>query len=192
MGRQAILAAGNRGRAMGVLLVCGLLAGCGGGGSGSGLGTLFGTGPAPAPQTEEELAAAAAAESRSAAAAASAGTAQRKSTLWDLFSNADDPNTTVEVNKYLWVAALDVLNFLPIESVDPFTGVIVTGYGTPPGGGRAYRATIYIQDPALDARSLKIALQTRGGGAVDPETVRAVEDAILARARELRIADAKL
>ena len=37
---------------------------------------------------------------------------------------------------------------------------------TPPGGGRAYRATIYIQDPALDARSLKLAMQTRGGGAV--------------------------
>jgi hypothetical protein len=192
MVRQAGIRAGNRGQALGALLVCAFLAGCGGGGSGSGFGTLFGTASAPVPQTEEELAAAAAAESREAAAASSAGKAQRKSTLWDLFSNADDPNTTVEVNKYLWVAALDVLNFLPIESVDPFTGVIVTGYGVPPGGGRAYRATVYIQDPALDARSLKIALQTRGGGAVDPETVRAVEDAILARARELRIADARL
>jgi hypothetical protein len=40
--------------------------------------------------------------------------------------------------------------------------VIVTGYGTPPGGGRAYRATIYVQDPALDARSLKVALQGAG------------------------------
>ena len=85
---------------------------------------------------------------------------RRKTLLGDLFSNRDDPNTTVEVNKYLWNAALDVLNFLPIESADPFSGVIVTGYGTPPGGGRAYRATIYVQDPALDARSLKLSLQT--------------------------------
>jgi Domain of unknown function (DUF3576) len=114
------------------------------------------------------------------------------STIWDLFSNSDDPNTTVEVNKYLWLAAQDVLNFLPIESVDPFTGVIVTGYGTPPGGGRAYRATIYVQDPALDARSLRVALQSRGGGAVAPETQRAVEDAILTRARQLRIQDTNL
>ena len=98
----------------------------------------------------------------------------------------------VKVNKYIWDAALDVLNFLPIESVDPFTGVIVTGYGTPPGGGRAYRATIYVQDPALDARSLKLAMQTKGGGAVAPETIKAVEDAILSRARQLRIADGKL
>lgn len=117
---------------------------------------------------------------------------ERRSTIWDLFDNRDDPNTTVEVNKYIWNAALDVLNFLPIQSVDPFTGVIVTGYGAPPGGGRAYRATVYVQDPALDARSLKVALESRGGGAVSPDTVRAVEDAILTRARQLRLADARL
>ena len=112
--------------------------------------------------------------------------------LGDLFKGNTDPNITVEVNKYIWAAALDVLNFLPIESVDPFTGVIVTGYGTPPGGGRAYRATILVQDPALDARSLKLAMQGRGGGAVAPETIRAVEDAILSRARQLRIQDRNL
>lgn len=114
------------------------------------------------------------------------------STLFDLFENSADPNTTVEVNKYLWQASLEVLNFLPIDSVDPFTGVIVTGYGRPPGGGRAYRATIYVQDPALEARSLKVALQGQGGGPVSVETQRAVEDAILTRARQLRIRDSKL
>ncbi|MDZ4394819.1 DUF3576 domain-containing protein [Cypionkella sp.] len=116
----------------------------------------------------------------------------RTSGIGQLFRKSDNPNTTVEVNKYLWKASLDVLNFLPIESVDPFTGVIVTGYGTPPGGGRAVRATIYVQDPALDARSLKIAMQGSGGGSVSPETIRAVEDAILTRARQLRIQDSKL
>jgi hypothetical protein len=114
------------------------------------------------------------------------------STVFDLFDGGDDPNTTVEVNKYIWQASLEVLNFLPIESVDPFTGVIVTGYGRPPSGGRAYRATIYVQDPALDARSLKIAMQTQGGGSVSQDTVRAVEDAILTRARQLRVRDSNL
>lgn len=94
----------------------------------------------------------------------------------------------VAVNRYLWNASLDVLSFLPIQSVDPFTGVIVTGYGTPPGGGRAYRATILVSDPALDARSLNVALATRSGP-VSAETQRAVEDAILSRARQMRIAD---
>lgn len=117
---------------------------------------------------------------------------QRESTIWDLFSNRDPDNQKVAVNRYLWNASLDVLNFLPIQSVDPFTGVIVTGYGTPPGGGRSYRATVRISDPALDARSLKLSLQGAGGSAVAPDTVRAVEDAILTRARQLRVRDGQL
>lgn len=111
----------------------------------------------------------------------------QRETIWDLFTNVDDANVTLRVNRYLWVASLDILNFLPVQRVDPFSGVIVTGYGTPPGGGRAYRATVYITDPALDARSLKVAIATRSGPA-DADTVRAVEDAILNRARQLRIA----
>ncbi len=98
---------------------------------------------------------------------------------------------SVAVNRYLWAASIDVLNFLPIQSVDPFTGVIVMGFGTPPGGGRSYRATVYITDPALDARSLNVALQSRNG-AVSVETQRAVEDAILSRARQLRMGDGAL
>ncbi|WBU60278.1 DUF3576 domain-containing protein [Paracoccus albus] len=117
---------------------------------------------------------------------------RRESTIWDLFSNNRDSNKAVAVNKYLWNASLEVLNFLPIQSIDPFTGVIVTGYGTPPGGGRAYRATVHITDPALDARSLKLSMQSSGGGAVAPGTVQAVEDAILTRARQLRVADGRL
>lgn len=98
---------------------------------------------------------------------------------------------SVAVNRYLWAASIDVLNFLPIQSVDPFTGVIVMGYGPPPGGRTAYRATIYITDPALDARALNVALATRSGP-VSAETQRAVEDAILSRARQIRIADGAL
>lgn len=111
-------------------------------------------------------------------------------TIWSIFAKKSS-ETNVLVNKYLWTAALEVLDFLPVQSVDPFTGVIVTGYGTPPGGGRAYRATVLIDDPALDARSLNVALQSRSG-AVSKATSRAVEDAILSRARQLRIADNKL
>ncbi|MGC1496200.1 MAG: DUF3576 domain-containing protein [Sulfitobacter sp.] len=111
-------------------------------------------------------------------------------TIWSIFRKKTAENK-VQVNRYIWAASLEVLNFLPIQSVDPFTGVIVTGYGTPPGGGRSYRATVLVDDPALDARSLNVALQSRGGGAVSKATSRAVEDAILSRARELRIADSK-
>lgn len=112
------------------------------------------------------------------------------STIWDLF-RPDNTENVVDVNKYLWAATFDVLNFLPVEGADPYSGVITTGYGTPPGGSRAYRATVHIKDPALDARSLSVALQSRGG-AVSPATARAVEDAILSRARQLRVADGQL
>ena len=57
-------------------------------------------------------------------------------TIWSIF-NRKSAERSVSVNKYLWSASLEVLNFLPMQSVDPFTGVIVTGYGTPPGGGRS-------------------------------------------------------
>ncbi len=108
--------------------------------------------------------------------------------IWELFG-PDNSDVALSVNKYLWAASLDVLNFLPIQTVDPFSGVISTGYGTPPGGGRSYRATVYIRDASLDARSLSVAMQTRNGRAVAEGTVRAVEDAILTRARQIRIAD---
>lgn len=108
------------------------------------------------------------------------------STLGDLFDVNDNPNVTLEVNRYIWSASLQILDFLPLESADPFSGVLDFGYGVPPGGTRAYRATVLVQDPALDARSLNVSLATRSGPA-DPDTVRAVENAILTRARQLRI-----
>jgi len=117
---------------------------------------------------------------------------EREMKIQDLFRNSENPSATVGVNKYLWNASLEVLNFLPVQTVDPFTGVIQTGYGTPPGGGRSYRATIQVSDPALDARSLRLSLQGSGGAAVEAGTVRAVEDAILTRARQLRIQDGRL
>ena len=175
-----LLRAALLGAAVTTLTACGFASGDSG---------LFGSRKASAtPMTAEQQAMVdAEAEARR-----SAPGARREGTIWDLFSNADDPNTTIKVNKYIWNATLDILNFLPVETVDPFTGVIVTGYGVPPGGGRAYRATVYVQDPALDARSLKLSLQTRGGGSVSRDTQRAVEDAILTRARQLRIRDSKL
>ena len=116
---------------------------------------------------------------------------ERQEKIWDLFVNTDDPNTTIAVNKYIWNAALDVLDFLPVEAADPFSGVIVMGWGSAKGSGQQYRATIYVQDPALDARSLKVALMTRSGPA-PRDTVRAIEDAILTRARQMRIEDSRL
>ena len=103
----------------------------------------------------------------------------------------DVSTATVKVNRYIWQASLEVLDFMPIETIDPFSGVIVMGYGTPPGGKTKYEATVLVTEPALDARTLRVSLRTPSGPA-DPETMRALEDAILSRARQLREADAQL
>lgn len=109
--------------------------------------------------------------------------------LNQLLRPAND-NADIRVNKYLWEATLDTLSFLPIEAADPFSGIVVMGWGRAPGSNTDFRATILIQDPALEAGSLKVAMQKRRGPA-SAETNRRIEDAILTRARQLRIRGAK-
>jgi hypothetical protein len=102
------------------------------------------------------------------------------------------------VNKYLWQGALDTLSFLPLSSTDPFTGVIATDWGaTPEAPGERFKVTAYILSPALSAASLKVAvyrevLSDSGvwlPALVSPDTALKLEDAILTRARQIRIAD---
>jgi hypothetical protein len=164
-----------------VAIVCLAVAGCG-------RGSLFGDGVFSGGSRPDDRSQGAARESRN-----NLPVEQRppRSSILDLFANNDDPNITLEVNKYIWNASLEILDFMPVQAADPFSGVIVYGFGAPPGTNRAYRATVFVQDPALDARSLRVALATRAGPA-SPETVRAIEDAILTRARQLRIRDGDL
>ena len=177
-------------RFAGGLALLALLAGCGGGGGGMFGGGWFGGG-AGSSDGETVMSREMSPETRQRLYESGTLPDPDRETIWDLFENADDPNVTVEVNRYLWNASLEILDFMPVEAADPFSGIIQFGYGTPPGGNRAYRATVYVQDPALEARSLRVAVESRGG-AVDRETARAIEDAILTRARQLRIRDANL
>jgi len=113
-----------------------------------------------------------------------------QSNIFDLFNSADS-DLEINVNKHLWAASLDTLSFLPIEATDPFSGVIVTGWGRVNGASPVYRATVYITGAALDARSLRVAMFRRSGSgsvAVSDAVAAQVEDAILTRARQLRIA----
>ena len=75
-----------------------------------------------------------------------AAESEDRETIWDAF-NREATREPVKVNRYIWQAALDVLDFMPIETIDPFSGVIVKGFGVPPGGKIQYRATIYVIDP---------------------------------------------
>jgi hypothetical protein len=111
--------------------------------------------------------------------------------FFDLFRSDVDPERNIGVNRFLWAASLDTLSFLPLEGADPFSGVIVTNWGAVPGGATPYRVTVLITDPALDARSLRVAAFRQSGGRAVPVAEaenRQLENAILTRAREMRIA----
>ena len=109
--------------------------------------------------------------------------------LGDLFKSGDDEIGSV--NKYLWQASIEVLNFLPINSADPFSGIIVFGKGKAPGSKQSYDATVYISDPALDARSLSVTVRS-SNGTISLEAKREIESAILSRARQLRLKELDL
>ncbi len=115
---------------------------------------------------------------------------EERETIWDLFSSNDDPDRTVNVNRYLWNASLEVLSFLPIQSIDPFSGVISTDWGRVQGASSPYRATVYVNSAALDASSLKVAVFRQAGGRsvpVSDEVADRIEDSILTRARQIWI-----
>lgn len=102
------------------------------------------------------------------------------------------------VNRYLWRASLDTLNFLPLASTDPFSGVIATDWAAADGStDERYKVTVYISEPTLEATALQVAVFRESmdeNGAwrpaeVSSATPRRLEDAILTRARQLRVAE---
>ena len=110
--------------------------------------------------------------------------------------SSDSGRVTLGVNSYLWHATLDTLSFMPLTSADPFGGVIITDwYINPEKTDERLKCTVYILDTRLRADGIKIAVfrQTHAGDAwadaqVNPQTATKLEDAILTRARELRLA----
>jgi len=99
------------------------------------------------------------------------------------------------VNAYLWRATLDTLSFLPLASADPYGGVVITDwYANPAKADERLKATVYILDTRLRADGISAAVfrETLVGGAwvpasVSPDTNIALENAILAKARQLRL-----
>ncbi|MBV5335987.1 DUF3576 domain-containing protein [bacterium] len=109
-----------------------------------------------------------------------------------------DEGAGLGVNAFLWRASLDTLSFMPIASADPFGGVILTDWYTPPEApGERFKVNLYILDKQLRADGLRVAVfrQVRTGAdwreaAVAPDTARQLEDAVLTRARQLRVSQA--
>ena len=103
----------------------------------------------------------------------------------------------IAVNSYLWRASLDTISFMPLTSADPFGGVIITDWYSPAEvRDERFKVNIYILGRDLRADGIRAAVfrqrQDPFDGWVDAEvsenTATDLENAILTRARELRIA----
>lgn len=102
----------------------------------------------------------------------------------------------IGVNAFLWRASLDTLNFLPLASADPFGGVIITDWYTPPETpNERLKVNVLIlgRDLRADGVRATVFRQVREDGSwtdasAGENSGRDIEDAILTRARQLRIA----
>ena len=98
------------------------------------------------------------------------------------------------VNYYLWRATLETLDLGPLESADPFGGIIKTDWFSLAEEPRSqYKLTAYILGRELRTDNIKVALYvkksdrgrivTRRGS---PAAETKLEDVILAKARDIR------
>ncbi len=102
----------------------------------------------------------------------------------------------IGVNSLLWRATLDTIAFMPLTLTDSAGGVILTDwYADPKTPGERFKMQVYILDTRLRADGIKVNVfkQVQGPGgwtdaAVDEDTAPQIENAILTRARQLRLA----
>ena len=108
------------------------------------------------------------------------------------------PPNAIGVNAYLWRASLDTLAFMPLASADPYGGVIITDwYVNPEKPDERFKCTVYILDTRLRGDGLKVAVfkevSNGQGGWIDSapsdQTSIDIENAILTRARQLRLSN---
>ena len=115
----------------------------------------------------------------------------------NLFGDSEPKNTggALGVNSYLWRASLDTVSFMPVNSADPFGGVIITDWhSSTEAPSERFKLNVYILGRSLRADGVRVAVfrqvQDRRGAWKDagvPEETRIkIEDAILFRARQLR------
>jgi len=104
----------------------------------------------------------------------------------------------IGVNGYLWRASLDALAFMPLSSADPYGGVIITDwYTNPEKTDERFKCTVYILDTRLRADGLNVTVfkqvKDASGAWVDAatsdQTSIDIENAILTRARQLRLSN---
>lgn len=109
--------------------------------------------------------------------------------------NNNECTGNMGVNAYLWRASLDVISFMPLASADPFGGTITTDWHSDPDNpDERFKVNVYVLSGELRSDAIRAGLfrQVKKGGkwvdaTVSEESSIKFEDAILARAREMRV-----
>lgn len=113
-------------------------------------------------------------------------------------SGGDKKNSYIGVNAYLWRGSLEAVSFLPKDRLDPFGGTISTQWhALPEAPKEQFRIEILILSQQMRSDAVKVSIFKRTKDSaghwkdvsVDPETVEKFEEAILTKARALRIAE---
>jgi hypothetical protein len=102
----------------------------------------------------------------------------------------------IAVNSFLWHASLDTVSFMPLSSADPFGGTIITDWYSPPDSpNERFKLNIFILGRDLRADGVRARVfrqnKTPDGqwvdAPVDQATGTDLENAILTRARQIRM-----
>ena len=108
----------------------------------------------------------------------------------------DKKGSGLGVNSFLWRASLDTLSFMPITQADPFGGVILTDWYEDAGAkGERFKVNVTILDDRLRSDGIRVSVfkqkldetNTWRDMEVSKQTNTDLENAILTRARQLRI-----
>lgn len=101
------------------------------------------------------------------------------------------------VNKYLYQAAIDVLDFAPLQSADNISGVIITEWYNPKGQSNIqFKINVFIKDEVISSEAIEVKAYERakvkGKWSDDykESTIGSIlEDKIIRKARTLYQAD---
>jgi hypothetical protein len=111
-------------------------------------------------------------------------------------SGTGSSSVGISVNGFLWRAALDTISFMPLAQADPFGGIILTDWYRPPDVEiERFKVNVYILDSELRADGLRVSVfrQRRDANGswvnaqVSSDTATNLENAILTRARQMRV-----
>jgi len=123
----------------------------------------------------------------------------KKSQSLDLFGGSSNSTSSLAfpVNPYLWKASLEVLEFMPLNSADPFSGIIITDWYSDSGiNNQRCKLNIFIKGAELRSDNIKVKsfceiLNNNNWLAESVETDKniQIEDAILNKAKKIKLSN---